>query len=515
MECPYEENTYLQSSPENRKIIELQRMSSTDFKKWAIKFRKEVVHAWDNLGIPVLGGQNMDRVVNQFKKLATYNTSGFEDIDELTGKSDCIVNETSVGSACNQFFPTMLKTKDINQKKLGGVSIYSFFAEPQLLEQFISSVRRVVDFGQVSNFSKRLEIDNTSVVEWLRNQQGSKTIAFWLTATDGDDSEAVRISSSDLGQLLNDELISTEQIKGDAGQYHIRTYDPSKKIMDIASAFRICFGPPPPTNFPPLTAKHLYLKFTEEIKDQDQIVVYDPSAGWGGRILGAMACCNERRIHYVGTDPNTDHIMPDLGVTKYEYLADFFNGNVKGQHKNTYEIFRVGSEVIHEDVKFRKYEEEVDFIFTSPPYFAAEGYSDDDTQSFNKFPDYHSWRDGFLRKTLETCVKYLKEDRWICWNIADVNLGADMLPLQNDVKVIGRSLGLEFHGILKMVLRTAPGGMKETQDGIPTTRNFCQIRGKRRKFEPILVFKKPVDHSEWLETINAPENTARRPLFKY
>lgn len=496
MECPYEENTYLLSSPQNRKISELQSLSLAAFEKWAINFREEVVHAWDNLGVPVLGGQNADKIVDQFRNLATYDTSGFNDIDGLTAKPDCIVNETSVGSACNQFFPTMLKTKDINQKKLGGVSIFSFFAEPELLDRFVGTIRRMVDHDPFGMFSEQLIVEGITALDWLRNAKVKNDIEFWVTAVDSSKDEMNSISSSELKDALDEKVLSAGQIKGEADKYHIRTYDPSMKIMDIASMFRICFGPPPPTNFPPLTAKHLYLKFTEEIKDQDQIVVYDPSAGWGGRILGAMACCNERRIHYVGTDPNTDHEMPQLGITKYEYLADFFNGNVKGVHKGSYDLFRVGSEVIHQEPTFQKYKGEVDFVFTSPPYFAAEGYSDDDTQSYKKFPGYDLWRDGFLRQTLETCVAWLKEDRWLCWNIADVALGADMLPLQNDVKEIGLSLGLEYHGIIKMVLRTAPGGMRANEDDVPTTRNFCKIRGQYRKFEPILVFKKPIGHNE-------------------
>ena len=43
------------------------------------------------------------------------------------------------------------------------------------------------------------------------------------------------------------------------------------------------------TNFPPLVAKYLYQRFTEDIKDQEHIIIYDPSAGFGGRLLGALS----------------------------------------------------------------------------------------------------------------------------------------------------------------------------------------------------------------------------------
>ena len=44
---------------------------------------------------------------------------------------------------------------------------------------------------------------------------------------------------------------------------------------------------------------------------------------WGGRLLGACAAGSDRTIHYVGTDPNKENYIDDLGITRYEYLADF------------------------------------------------------------------------------------------------------------------------------------------------------------------------------------------------
>ncbi len=39
--------------------------------------------------------------------------------------------------------------------------------------------------------------------------------------------------------------------------------------------------------------------------------------------------------------------------------------------------------------------------------------------------NYESWRDGFLRPTLTTAFEYLRSDRYICWNIADIKVGSD------------------------------------------------------------------------------------------
>lgn len=210
-----------------------------------------------------------------------------------------------------------------------------------------------------------------------------------------------------------------------------------------------------------------------------------------GRLLGALSLYRERRLHYVGTDPNTDHWMADEGRTKYEYLADFFNANVSTPSKTTYEVFQDGSEIIRKNSAFQKYRGQVDFVFTSPPYFGAEGYSDDETQSYKKFPTYSEWLAGFLKETLSTCYEWLKPERWLCLNIADVALGTNYMSLQQNTIDILTDLGMEYRGYLKLVLATRPGGNKSTGAGVPTTRNFCKVKGQIRKFEPILMFWKP------------------------
>jgi hypothetical protein len=195
----------------------------------------------------------------------------------------------------------------------------------------------------------------------------------------------------------------------------IRVFKLGQKLFPVGlKAFRVSFCQYA-VNFPPLTAKYLYEKFTKHIRNQERILIYDPSAGWGGRLLGAMSINDEMTVHYIGTDPNTDH-NTENGRTKYHEFADFFYTQTNRSYglfpkTHSYEIFQQGSEVIHNDKKFRKYRGKLDLIFTSPPYFAKEAYSEDEEQSYKKFSQYDSWREGFLKKTLETCVDWLNNDR--------------------------------------------------------------------------------------------------------
>jgi hypothetical protein len=269
-------------------------------------------------------------------------------------------------------------------------------------------------------------------------------------------------------------------------------------------------------NYPPLTARYLYERFTDHIKDQDVINIWDPSSGWAGRIVGAMSVDDKRTIHYIGTDPNTDHNTTP-GRTKYHEVADFFNENVRENgslfpKSHTYEIFQCGSEVAQFQPGFQKYKGKLDMVFTSPPYFAKEVYSDDPEQSCHKFSQYEDWVDGFLRPTLETAVSYLRPDRYLLWNIADAAFDGKLLTLEEDSCNILKELGMEYVGTLKMALAQMPGGNRMVETGEKVTinpitgeeetevilegkmKNFCQIENNGKKimlkYEPVFVFRK-------------------------
>ena len=264
--------------------------------------------------------------------------------------------------------------------------------------------------------------------------------------------------------------------------YHCRQYNRNQRIFPTAlQIFRLGLGQPA-VNFPALTARFLYEYYTEHI-DGD-VIVYDPSAGWGGRILGAM--CTNRTLHYIGTDPNPDN------VGRYENVAEFYNTHCfqsnpfwGDKKKNTYSVFTNGSEEIYDEPNFKKYEGQVDFVFTSPPYFNREQYSQDENQSFKKFSAYEDWRDNFLKPTLTTAYKMLKDDRYICWNIADIKVGSDkFIPLEQDSIDILEDLGCTYEGKLKMLM-TKMIGLNPKQG-----KNSVEVNGNYFKFEPILVFRK-------------------------
>ncbi len=207
--------------------------------------------------------------------------------------------------------------------------------------------------------------------------------------------------------------------------------------------------------------------------------------------MGALSAGTDRQLHYVGTDPNPDNWLCTDDLSRYEVLANFYHRNVTQARQTTCDFFKLGSEVIRHDQGFKKYRGKVDLVFTSPPYFRAESYSDDENQSDKKFPIYDEWRDGFLLPTLKTAVEWLKRGRFLLWNIADTKDGGAYVPLEYDSKAILEDLGMQYETKLKYVLSHSPGANRLDAGGVPETKNFCMINGRYRKYEPIFVFRKP------------------------
>tara|TARA_B100000674_G_scaffold62422_1_gene43291 strand:- start:1945 stop:3573 length:1629 start_codon:yes stop_codon:yes gene_type:complete len=520
-------------------------LSKTDeqFVEWARLLRKEVTEQWDDRGTPPVIGKNEKGIVKSFKKLKS-NPADYW-VKDTTGDEESlgiIQNFNKDASVVNQFFPTMLKTKiSVGKSADNGLSIYDHFSEPDMEEKFVSIMKRAVKRDSMYSWSRSI-VDKKDENPFWNGQSGAEFIK------DVHDGKVFKGKYKDLGIVLAKVKTSTlqnygtfnEQYQGfgnlylDAAEvnglvatgylnktqisnlgeivesttsekgtvteykYLIRWYDKTDGIFPkILQVFRLSCGQPA-VNFPALTAKWIYENYTKHIDTDEPLHIYDSSSGWGGRIIGAMS--SRKKVHYVGTDPNPDNFIDELGISRYEYVAKFYNDkcvddfsdkltsffNVEKQG-NTYELFQDGSEVISNNPKFQKYKGKLDIAFTSPPYFNREQYSQDENQSFKAYGEYEDWRDNFLKPTLTTIYEYLKKDRYILWNIADIKIGKSVYyPLEQDSIDILKELGCEYKGKLKMLM-TRMVGLDPSKSGI---KNSVEHNGKQYKFEPIFVFHK-------------------------
>lgn len=540
----YERNNELLKSPVNKCFEEVLWMSESEFCTWVADMRAEVVRIWDTYGNPPRVGITEQEIREQFSEMRYYPAhhpvDGFECIDEETGEKDCIRNTSIIGNAANQWFPTMMATKiNYTSDPSKGLSIYDHFKNPELLDKMIlygrrhfkrdsfysysHPVKQFAECDDINEFLGKYYIKEETGVAWIKNYESRRQLIenefdYWLEPK-ADDAEYTGYGESvkgrvflnvttqeieELGSLIPDKCKTNIDYKN-RSIFQIRVFKRGQKLFPVGfKAFRVSVCQYA-VNFPPLTAKYLYEKFSEEFKTQKQITIWDPSAGWGGRILGAMSVENDvRKIHYIGTDPNTDHNTTP-GRTKYHELADFYNNcttTVFSNDPHTYEIFQCGSEVMHEQSGFQKYKGKVDIVFTSPPYFAKEIYSDDPAQSAIKFNTFDSWVEGFLRPTLETAVEWLAPNRYLLWNIADAKFGTSILPLEQVSNEILESLGMKHVKTIKMALAQMPGGNRvDPETGKPSAKNFCRVKEPKKgtraqsktswlKYEPIFVYKK-------------------------
>ena len=476
MKFYYERSNLLESNI-NINFERLLWMDDKQTSDWIESLRLFILSEWDEKGIPPTIGQNTKDIKKNFQKLREYplhqGKKQFLTKDEDTGEYDVIRNYNKFGSAVNQFFPTMLKTRVNNG------SIYDWFTE-DYKDKFQKVIRRILKRDSMYNWSKCVldgeEIpENFFIVQHKHNQVESqyKTLSV---------EEVEKLDDKHKTNL-------PKELDGKTYKFLVRDFQLGQKLFPSGiQAFRLGLGQPA-VNFPPLTARYLYEHYTNHIEQDTPLNIYDPSSGWGGRILGAMSSL--KRIHYIGTDPNTDNYIDELGKTRYEYVADFFNNEVLEtnpfweEDKNTYHLFQDGSEFIGNNPEFQTYKGTLDLVFTSPPYFDREQYSEDEEQSYKLYPKYDSWRDGFLKPTLVNAFNSLREDRYLLWNIADIKIGKDKYhPLEQDSIDVIENLGGEYKGKLKMLM-TSMVGVDQSN-----VKNAVKVGGTYLKYEPIFVFFK-------------------------
>ena len=423
----YYERSNLLESEININFEELLWMNEEQTEEWIESLRSFILSEWDDNGIPPTIGQNTKDIKKNFMKLREYDVHHKFLVRDDSGNENVIKNYNKHASGINQFFPTMLKTRVNNG------SIYDWFTD-EYKDKFQKVILRILKRDSMYNWSKCV-------------------------------------------------------LDGDTYKFLVRDFQLGQKLFPAGiQAFRLGLGQPA-VNFPPLTARYLYEHYTNHIEQDEPLNIYDPSSGWGGRILGAMSSL--KRIHYIGTDPNTDNYIHEISKTRYEYVADFFNNEVLEtnefweEDQNTYHLFQDGSEFIGNNPEFQSYKGKLDLVFTSPPYFDREQYSEDEEQSFKLYPKYDSWRDDFLKPTLTNAYENLREDRYLLWNIADIKIGKDKYhPLEQDSIDILLSLGAEYHGKLKMLM-TSMVGVDQSN-----VKNAVKINGTYLKYEPIFIFYK-------------------------
>jgi len=154
-------------------------------------------------------------------------------------------------------------------------------------------------------------------------------------------------------------------------------------------------------DFPP----HAMRDYCKQFNLTKNSKILDPCAGWGSRMIGASVVCN----NYTCFDPSTKTYN---GLMKlYKWLKGF-NNNFEA---NVYKL-------PFEDSKLEK--ESFDFALTSPPYYNTEKYSDEETNSLNRYNTFENWVNGFYIPMIKKTMRALKHK---CTFV--LNIGSRKYPL--------------------------------------------------------------------------------------
>ena len=187
-------------------------------------------------------------------------------------------------------------------------------------------------------------------------------------------------------------------------------------------------------NFQPFVAAAIY----EWFAGSAGAVVFDSSAGWGGRMLGAVLARNV--CAHIACEPSTKTF---LGLRQMQEMLR--------PHSLDIQLHQAGSE------DFALEPNSVDFAFTSPPYFLLELYADEGSQAHIKYPTYPQWRQGFLKPTIRNNLRALKPGGNLLINIANNKMFLDIgIDLESDTCDIARELGAVQQDTVRMLKPDGP-----------------------------------------------------------
>jgi len=163
-------------------------------------------------------------------------------------------------------------------------------------------------------------------------------------------------------------------------------------LSEIKRGIYFCCGLTKNTMYRPQMAKLLCIHHKPKI-------VFDPCAGWGGRMLGVVSS----GANYIAFEPNTKTYEGLVEIVKFLNIQD----------KVTL--------ICDDALKMNDYNlPKVDMILTSPPYFDVEVYCKENTQSITNISDYDGWINSFLEPLIVNSLDYLNDGGVTCWNVGKV-----------------------------------------------------------------------------------------------
>lgn len=193
-----------------------------------------------------------------------------------------------------------------------------------------------------------------------------------------------------------------------------------------------------PSVFRPVMAKHMYSTYCPKGG-----VVWDPCAGYGGRLLGAMSAGVGK---YIATDLEPETVKGNVALAK-----------ALGEDSRC--------RVLEADASSFDPAEDLDFVFTSPPYYDLEVYGEEFENSLRAL-SVEQWAEAFLGSIIDKSFLRLKVGGYLALNLPENPVSGLRLDLAADT--LAKRAGFT-----------------------PVEPIYMPVRGfKNMKREPILVWQK-------------------------
>ncbi len=119
----------------------------------------------------------------------------------------------------------------------------------------------------------------------------------------------------------------------------------------------------------------------------------DFSAGWGDRLIGAIAYWMKNKdFRYTGVDPS------NCMMKRYKRIIRKLTNN------------STNFTIINQPFEDTNITQTFDLVFTSPPFFDLEIYENNEGQSFNRYNTIEKWFNEFMKTAINRSIELLNKD---------------------------------------------------------------------------------------------------------
>jgi len=190
--------------------------------------------------------------------------------------------------------------------------------------------------------------------------------------------------------------------------------------------------------------------------------LFAPVMGWNSY---QIAFYNSNFKNFIATD-----VIPDVvenGKLLHDEYKKFCDNSLFAMGEKNVDLYLCPSEQLDSKHNFgQKYKESVDAVLLSPPYFDLELYPSDD-QSFDSFPDYNTWLQGYWEETVKLCVKVMKPGAKFGFVISNyVNRQKQMTTISEDMRdVVSKHLSFLKHYRVQWSAISGTRQAKKTRNG--------------------------------------------------